>query len=261
MTPDSLYASRLQKSGGEQDLRQHLKLTINAGADILDIGGESTGPGSQDISANEEWARIEPALKLAQELKQKLNFKVSVDTYKSDVLAKALNFGIDMLNDVSGLRGSKGMAQLVAGSKIDVCIMYAAVALQANGNKTRTNNNLLRYDDVIKTIGDFWQQRIAYALLNGIAESQIVLDPGMGAFVSGDPKYSFEILERLRELKQRFSQYRILVGASRKGFLSKGGKLSVGERLEPSLAAAKLAAKNGADIIRTHDVAETKAIL
>lgn len=257
MTPDSLYASVLQNSGGEQHLREHLEAVIRAGADIIDVGGESTGPGSSDVESGEEFKRIEPALEILQDLLTKSNILVSVDTYKSQVLKSALDYKVDILNDVTALRGDPLMARMVAKSGIKVCLMYMNIELQAKGNKERTNNKIVKYRDVIATISEFWTKRIEFAKANGINDSQIILDPGMGAFISGDPKYSFEILERLGELKKQFRQYPILVGASRKGFLGKGGELSVDERLKPSLAAAKLAVQNGADIIRTHDVTET----
>lgn len=261
MTPDSLYASVLEKPNGKNYLRERLLSIIEAGADIVDVGGESTGPGSTDINVSEEFKRIEPALGILEGLKANHKFLVSVDTYKSQVLKSALYYQVDILNDVSALRGDPQMADLVAKSGIKVCLMYMAVELHASGNNVRTNNEVVHYNDVIQTISDFWKARIDFAKAHGIKNEQIILDPGMGAFVSGNPRYSFEILDRLSELKNQFSKYPILIGASRKGFLSEGGKLSVGERLEPSLAAAKLAAQNGADIIRTHDVADTKKFL
>lgn len=257
MTPDSLYASVLRKPSGEQHLRKHLEAIIKAGADIIDVGGESTGPGSSDVSAGEEFKRIEPALAILEELKTKHEFLISVDTYKAQVLDDALKYRVDILNDVTALRGDPLMAGLVATSGIKVCLMYMAVELHASGNNVRTNNEVVHYKNVVQTISDFWKQRITYAKAHGIKDEQIILDPGMGAFVSGNPKYSFEILDRLGELKKQFSSYPILIGASRKGFLSNGGKLTVTERLEPSLAAAKRAVQNGAEIIRTHDVGDT----
>lgn len=273
LTPDSLFGAVLPKVS-DADFGKHLETIlrkmIEDGADIIDVGGESTAPGSGDVSPEEEWGRIEPALKVLKKLRDKgLKFEISVDTYKSDVFEKALSFGVDILNDVTALRGDDRMVSLVAKSGVKVCLMYSVFPLKASGNAVRTNNASVQYDDVIVTIGDFWEERVKYAVANGVHADKIILDPGMGAFVSGDPKYSFEILERLNELKSMFADFPILVGASRKGFtglvFGEDGKvvekLPVNERLAGSLNAAKTAIENGADILRVHDVKETVSLL
>ncbi|MDP4008359.1 MAG: dihydropteroate synthase [Candidatus Peregrinibacteria bacterium] len=273
VTPDSLFGGILNDAqDGNYKLRieKVARQMIVDGAQIIDVGGESTGPGSSDISSDEEWGRIEPVLKVLKKIREEgLEFEISIDTYKSDVLEKALKYGADILNDVTALRGDINMLKLVADSGVKVCIMYSVLPLSAGGNIVRTNNEEVQYEDVIETIAGFWEERIDYLKSNGISFERIILDPGMGAFVSGDAKYSFEILDRLGELKDMFADFPILVGASRKGFTglvfdenrNVVKKLPVGERLNGSLAAAKTAIKNGADIIRVHDVAETFAIL
>lgn len=273
VTPDSLFGgilSEAQDGDYESRIEKVARRMVIDGAAIIDVGGESTGPGSLDVSTDEEWGRVEPVLKVLQKLREEgLNFLISVDTYKSDVFEKSLQYGVDMLNDVTALRGDSRMVEIVAKSRVEVCLMYSVSTLHAEGNDIRTNVELVQYDDVIKTIGDFWEERISFAKAHGIKHDKIILDPGMGAFVSGDAKYSFEILDRLGELKDMFADFTILVGASRKGFtgliFDENGnvikKLPVGERLAGSLAAAKIAIKNGADIIRVHDIAETFAIL
>lgn len=268
LTPDSLFG--IVPDAADVNFEEHLEAIlrkmIEDGADIIDVGGESTAPGSCDVPIEEEWRRIEPALKVLKKLRDEgLKFEISVDTYKSDVFEKALDYGVDILNDITALRGDDRMVGLVAKSGVKVCIMYSVLPLKASGNEVRTNNEPIQYDDVIATIADFWKERIAFAVMRGIELGKIILDPGMGAFVSGDPKYSFEILDRLGELRSAFGNFPILVGASRKGFtglvFDKDGKvvkkLPVEKRLEGSLKAAKIAVENGADILRVHDVAET----
>lgn len=272
LTPDSLFGAVLSKVP-DADFEKHLEMVlrkmIRDGADIIDIGGESTAPGSGNVPIDEEWRRIEPALKVLKKMRDEgLKFEISVDTYKFDVFEKALDYEVDMLNDVTALRGDDRMVSLIAKSGAKVCLMYSVFPLKASGNAVRTNNELVQYDDVIATIGNFWEERVKYAVAHGVPADKIILDPGMGAFVSGDPKYSFEILDRLGELKNMFENFPVLIGASRKGFtglvFGEDGevvkKLPVGERLEGSLAAAKTAVKNGADILRVHDVVETKRI-
>ncbi len=273
MTPDSLYASELSRSDSSADLktlRVRIEKMIADGASIIDVGGESTAPGSSYIPANEEWERIHPALEILKELKKNgSSILISVDTYKSEVFKMACDYGVDMLNDITALRGDPYMVGLVAESRVKVCLMYCIVPLSAKESRARVTNSEVDYTDVIKTIGDFWRERINFATAQGIAPDKIILDPGMGAFVSGDPKYSFEVLNRFRELKDLFSKFPLLVGASRKGFtgtvrLPDGGfekRLSVEDRLIPSLAAATLALRNGADILRVHDVKEMKQVV
>jgi dihydropteroate synthase len=140
------------------------------------------------------------------------------------------------------------MAELIAKTGVMVVLMYS------KDKTARTTRDPKKYKDVVATVKTFLKTRIAFALNAGIKKSQIIIDPGMGAFVSGEPKYSFEILERLGEF--RSLGFPILVGVSRKSLL--GGK--VGERGLKSAMASALAAKNGADIIRVHDVGETRGL-
>jgi len=148
-----------------------------------------------------------------------------------------------MVNDVTALRGDPNMVHVIAETGVSVVLMYS------KDKTARTTRIKKHYRDVVKTIHKFLEERIDFALRNGVKPNQIIIDPGMGAFVSTDPKYSFEILQRLAEFK-KFG-LPILAGTSRKSFLP--GKIE--ERLEPTLAANLLAIQNGANIIRVHDVA------
>lgn len=214
------------------------------GARIIDIGGESTGPDSVAVSLAEERARVLPVIAKLIPLLPKGVF-LSVDTWKAPIAEEALSLGVHMVNDVTAFRGDPLMGSIVAQAQCPVVLMYAKDATP------RTTRKPMQYTDVIATITDFLKERMAFALSQGIHPSQIILDPGMGAFVSGDPHYSFEILDRLKEFHTLGRP--LLIGASRKGFL--GGKVT--ERLQPGIDCALLAIKNGASIIRTHDVQET----
>lgn len=251
---------------------------VSDGADIIDIGGESTGPGSKDVSLEEELARVIPVVRGLRSEMQNGLFKaknevkslhvhtqttlsgvdvnvadkrplISVDTYKAEVARQALEAGADMINDVTALRGDPQMAGVLAKYDVPVVIMYAKDAT------ARTTREVVHYDDIIQTVRAFLEERIAYGVASGIARDRFVIDPGMGAFVSGDPKYSLEILKRLAELQDLHLP--ILVGASRKGFI--GSVLE--ERLEGSLACAAVATLNGASILRVHDVQETRRFI
>lgn len=221
---------------------------VAEGAQIIDIGGESTGPNSVAVDVIEERARVMPVLKKLTAVLPK-NILLSVDTWKAEIAREALESGAHMINDVTALRGDPQMASVLAAAGCPVVLMYA------KDSTPRTTREPRQYTDVIQTVREFLQQRIEYAVRNGIAKENIILDAGMGAFVSGDPKYSFEILQRLQELTLLGCP--ILVGASRKSFL--GGMVT--DRLQAGLDCAVLAVANGASIIRTHDVKETICVL
>lgn len=258
VTPDSFSDGGKFFDDGMLDVATALfgaRKMIFDGADIIDIGGESTGPGSGDVPVEEELRRVLPVIEAVAALPEVASGKVviSVDTYKAEVARRAIHAGARMINDVTALRGDSEMASVVAhinaNDAIKIVLMYS------KDPTARTTREPKQYKDVAAEILEFLEERIAYARAAGIKQEQIIIDPGMGAFVSGDPKYSYEILKRLQEFK-KFG-LPILIGASRKSFLP--GALS--ERLKPTLEAHALAVKNGADIIRVHDVAEHKQML
>ncbi len=227
---------------------------IRDGAVILDIGGESTGPGSVDVSVEEELQRVLPVLKaLISDIPEVSAGEVwlSVDTYKPQFAQACLQAGVDMLNDVTALRcGGVEMARLAAESGVSLVLMYAKDV------SPRTTRDQVDYDDVVASISDFLQERVEFALANGVKREQIIIDPGMGAFVSGKAQYSLEILYRLAEFKKL--GFPVLIGASRKGFIGEVlGGLPVDQRLSGGLAAVALAVERGVKIVRTHDVRET----
>lgn len=240
ITPDSF------SDGGkylDPDLAmEQVKSLMDQGVDIIDVGAESTGPGSLDVAEAEELKRLAPLLDrlLKSGLPSKTVF--SIDTYKASVAEAALKAGFKMVNDVTALRGDPDMINVLLRYKPYVVLMYSKDATP------RTTREAVQYEDVIETIKTFLNDRVQMLLRAGFPKENIILDPGMGAFVSSDPKYSFEIIERLGELKEL--GYPLLVGVSRKSFL--GGAL--GDRDEASVKWSLQALKNGAGIVRLHNV-------
>jgi len=212
------------------------------GADIIDIGGESTGPGSKDISLKEELKRTIPLIK---EIRKHTKLPISIDTYKAEVARQALEEGANLVNDITALRGDKNMATVIKKYKCPIIMMHS------KDKTARTTKKAVKYINVIKTIEQFLSKRIHYAEKMGIKKSQIIIDPGMGAFISTISQYSFEIIAQLKEL-QKF-KLPILIGISRKSFL--GGEMETRDAKSAALSA--IAYINGASIIRTHNVKET----
>jgi dihydropteroate synthase len=220
---------------------------VEEGADIIDIGGESTGPGSGNVPLDEEIKRVIPVF---EKLRPKTKVLLSVDTYKHQVALHALNIGADMVNDVTALRGDNQMAKTLASYDVPLVLMYS------KDPTARTTKKDVQYDDVVKSIHFFLGERIAYAEHEGIHRERIVVDPGMGAFVSSDARYSLQVLRRLRDLDD--FHLPVLVGPSRKSFIGNTLDLPLHERLEGSLASCAVALMNGASIFRVHDVKETR---
>ena len=222
------------------------------GADIIDIGGESTRPGAENVTLEEELNRVIPVI---EQLAGKIRIPISIDTYKSKVAKRALELGVGMVNDITALRGDKLLADLVVEYDVPICLMH----MKGNPRNMQVNPE---YDDVVKEIHEFLKERAEYARFCEIEKDKIIIDPGLGfgKRTGRGIEDNCEILRRLSELKD--IGYPILVGASRKAFIGnvcgKDKQLPVTERLEGSLAAACIAVMNGADILRVHDVKETR---
>ena len=229
VTPDSFY------DGGKwfRDPVGHAAAMIQDGADIIDIGGESSGPDSQDVALEEELRRVVPVVSAIR--KKYPNILISVDTYKSEVARQALLAGANMINDVTALRGDPKMADTVTRAGAWLIMMYS------KDPSARTTRDVVHFDDVVATIKDFFRQR-------DFAYDKIILDPGMGFFVSGEPKYSFEILDRLEEFRSLGRP--IMLGPSNKSFL--GGSLK--DRLQGTIDCCAKAVMKGVNILRVHDV-------
>jgi len=253
VTPDSF--SDGGKYLGTKDYQLGVKEMIEEGADIIDVGGESTGPGSSDVTMEEEMKRVKPVIDHVAENKLTEKILFSIDTYKSDIARKALELGASMVNDITALQGDKHLASVVAEYDVPVCLMHM------KGNPRNMQISPV-YDDVVKEIHDFLKERAEYAMFCDIKKENIIVDPGLGfgKRTGKGIEDNCEILRRLSELKSL--GYPILIGVSRKTFIGNvcggGQSLPVTDRLEGGLAATCLAVVNGADIVRVHDVKETR---
>jgi dihydropteroate synthase len=218
-----------------------------AGADILDIGAESTRPGSVGISAAKELARLLPVL---QELRGRLKIPISLDTQKSAVAELAIGAGVEILNDISGLKNDPRLAEVAARHKVPIVLMHMR-------GTPRTMQKGPFAKNVVRDVTGGLRRSAALARRAGLRHSQIILDPGIGFGKSHAQNY--ELLARLAELAKL--GYPLLIGTSRKGFLgatlARGGKpLPVSERMWGTAATVAASVLNGAHIVRVHDVGE-----
>lgn len=223
--------------------------TLSAeGADIIDIGGEATGPGSKPVSDELEIKRIIDVIKAVAS-----KITVSVDTYKAKTAGACLELGAQMVNDVSALRADPALAGVVREHGCYVVLMHS----KETGISPHASEDPKAYKDIVRDVGDFLAKRIDFALAQGIKAERIIVDPGMGKFVSTEASASWELVLRLGELAQRFAQFPILLGTSRKGFL--GG--TVNDRETISQLTGMWGITQGAKIVRTHNVAMIKRLL
>ncbi len=219
---------------------------FECGADILDVGGESTRPGADPVPSDDEINRVVPVV---EAIKREIGGRVSVDTSKSAVARAAIDAGADMINDVSGLK-DPDMVPLLADSGVPVVIMHSR-------GTPRTMQRDTQYDNLLAAIIGFLSDRVASAIAAGVADDKILVDPGIGFGKSADGNLT--ILNRLSEFLTIGKP--LLVGASRKSFLGTLLDLPTEDRLEPSLAVAAYAAFAGAHVIRAHDVEETVRVV
>lgn len=217
------------------------------GADMLDLGGESTRPGSKRISAKEEMVRVLPLLK---KIAKKIRLPISIDTMKSEVAAAALDAGASIVNDVSSLRFDKRMAKLISRCRAGVVLMHMK-------GTPRTMQAAPHYGDCVGEIMGFLADAIRRARDAGIAEEKIVVDPGIG-FGKG-LEHNLEILSRLSSFRSLGRP--VLIGLSRKWFIGKILQVDVHKRIWGTAAAVGLAIAGGADIVRVHDVREMKQVV
>ena len=244
VTPDSFYSNSRVK---EDRLLLKVQEYIDKGADILDIGGESTRPGSDPVSLEEELARVIPAIKL---IREKYDIPISLDTYKAEVARQGVEAGADIINDISGMTLDEDMVNVVKETGAPIVIMHM------KGNPKNMQDNP-EYDDVIKEICSYFEEKIEYALSSGIKKEQIILDPGIG--FSKRLEDNLAILKYMDEFKM--FGLPLLIGASHKSVVRDVLNVPVCERLSGTLATTALATQLGANIIRVHNIKENKQVI
>jgi dihydropteroate synthase len=220
---------------------EHGLRLADEGADILDVGGESTRPGAEPVSEQEEIDRVLPVVEALAGARR----SVSIDTTKLEVARAALTAGAALVNDVSAFRFAPDMAGLVASEGVDCCLMHML-------GEPRTMQANPRYEDVVSEVKAFLEERLAFATAEGVPEDRIWLDPGIG--FGKTVEHNLDLLRRLDEIVAIGRP--VVVGTSRKSFLGKlAGGRPEGERLPGTIATNVLALERGASVFRVHDVA------
>jgi dihydropteroate synthase len=218
------------------------------GAAILDVGGESTRPGAEPVAPDEELRRVVPVLgRLAAAA---TGAQLSIDTSKLSVARAALDAGASLVNDVTAFRSEPGIAALVAERSADCCLMHML-------GEPRTMQANPRYEDVVSEVKFFLEERLAFAVAEGVSEERVMLDPGIG--FGKTLEHNLELLRRLDEIVALGRP--VVIGTSRKSFLGKLTGREVGDRLAGTIATNVLAYARGASVFRVHDVAPTRDAL
>ncbi len=244
VTPDSF------SDGGNffsiDDALKQAEQLIEEGADILDIGGESTRPNSARVSTEEEIRRVVPII---EAIAKRFNVPISVDTSKAAVAEKAIEAGAEVINDISGLRFDERIAEVAARTNAGLVLMHSRGEFELMHKQMPVENILREVSEGLK-----WS--IEKAKVYGVKKENIALDVGIG--FSKTFEQNLELIAKLNQFCQEFSDYPILIGTSRKSFIGKIlGDVSTDERLQGSLASAAIAVWNGANIVRVHDVKAT----
>lgn len=249
LTPDSF------SDGGRHDptnLSSTILRIIRSGASIIDIGGQSTAPGREEVSAEEEASRVLPAIELIRSIPEAQHVAISVDTYRASVAEKAISTGADVINDVSAGLLDPDMLPTVARLGKTICLMHMR-------GTPRTMNKLNSYPDgLIPTVASELLERVAAAEAAGIRRWRIILDPGIG--FAKNQEQNLELLRRLDDLRHwpGLENFPWLVGSSRKKFVGKiTGVDEPSERVWGTAATVAAAVQGGADVVRVHDVYET----
>ncbi|MGE5302992.1 MAG: dihydropteroate synthase [Alphaproteobacteria bacterium] len=242
VTPDSFYDGG-HRPNADKAVADAMAM-VEAGADIIDIGGESTRPGASPVPLDEELARVLPIIRPLRRLTQ---LPISIDTYKSGIAKVALAEGADIVNDISALTFDSGMVDLVAAEKVPVVLMHMQ-------GTPRTMQHAPDYGDVVAEVRDYLARRVEFAVARGVERDKIIIDPGIG--FGKTLEHNLALLRGLPALA-RVGQP-LLVGVSRKGFIGKLLDAVPGKRLEGSLAAAVAVVLAGAHVIRVHDVKATR---
>lgn len=254
VTPDSFSDGGLYLDPDKAKARA--KEMASEGADIIDVGGESTRPGSEPISISNEIRRVIPVIK---QIRKMPNISISIDSYRGEVVKGALLAGADMVNSLGGFLFDKKLAKIVSRFKVPIIIYHI------KGQPRTMQKGEIKYKDVVKDIVDFFNEQIKIGIAYGVRRNQFLIDPGIG--FGKTVEQNIEIVKRLSEFKSL--KLPIVIGVSRKShlgtILQDELKLSTlpspTKRLEASLAETAIAVLNGVKIIRTHDVLETKKFL
>lgn len=238
VTPDSFY------DGGKYEKPEtavsRARIMVEEGADIIDVGGESTRPGSDGITADEEIGRVAPVV---ERLLREVSVPVSIDTRKAEVAEEILGLGAHMVNDVSGLTHDSRMIEVIRSCGVPVVIMHMRGTPQDMQDHTD-------YTDVVSEVKHELMERVQAAEAGGIAREEIIIDPGIG--FSKTAEQSAELIARLDEFAG--AGFPVLLGPSRKSFIGNLLGLKPGERLEATIASSIWAVLKGVDILRVHDV-------
>src|SRR5437867_8892485 len=246
VTPDS-FSDGVKFFAAEKAIEHGLTMAAD-GADIIDVGGESTRPGAEPIAADEELRRVIPVI---EKLRAKIEVPISIDTSKSDVARAAIRAGASIVNDITGGRGDEAMLPLVAETRSACIIMHMQ-------GTPRTMQNQPRYSDVVSEIADFFRQQYARAIVYNIDPMAIAFDPGIGFGKTLD--HNLELLAQLERL--RAHDRPLVVGVSRKSFVAKLiDSPEIEDRLAPAAALPALLRARGADVFRVHEVKENVSAL
>lgn len=216
---------------------------VEDGADIIDIGGESSRPNAKSVSLDEELKRVIPVV---EEL-SKRNIVVSVDTTKAEVARQAIEAGAEIINDISAMTVDEDMANVVSTSGVGVVLMHMRGTPQTMQSDTS-------YGDIVEEVSSYLEERLKFALSMGIERDKIALDPGIGFGKSVEG--NLKLIKNLKEFSKLGCP--VMLGASRKSFIGSVTDLDISERLNPSVASAVVGVLNGASIVRVHDVRESK---
>ncbi len=239
VTPDSFSDGALHFA--TDDAIAHARQMVADGADVIDIGAESTRPGAQPVQVDDELARLLPVI----EALRPLNVPLSVDTFKPDVMRRVIDAGVDMINDVYGFRWP-GAIQAVAGSKCGLCVMHMQ-------GEPRTMQQAPVYTDVVREVREFLQARVQALVDSGVEPARILLDPGFG--FGKTAVHNYQLLGGLQHLQ--FDHYPWLVALSRKSMIGHVTGRAAPERQGGSIAGALAGIARGAAMVRVHDVALT----
>jgi dihydropteroate synthase len=245
ITPDSFYDGG--QHNNEERAIEHAMKMIEEGADIIDVGGESTRPNAEPVTLDEELKRVIPVI---EKIRAHSDVFISIDTYKARVAQEGCSAGADIINDISGLTFDKDMAPLAGSLGTYVVIMHI------KGTPKDMQKDPY-YSDVISEISDFFRRQMEIARQSGIAEDRMILDPGIG--FGKRVEDNLKILKLLGEFKKLGRP--LLIGASMKSFIGNVTDSPVEERSEGSLASTVVSVMNGADILRVHDVKKTRKVV